>query len=163
MLGLTTGLPIGRWVATSHSRAEPSGLPVARIFPSGLKATESGNGLLSGTSDCDAWGLLVVVKPNAYLAIRPPSQVRQNWARSRSAGHRAKVGDPSVDGNCLNFQKFAKKPAAKSLPRLWCNVLEPRLKSTLSGSLPEVAELRRSAACSTCQPADTDRAESRSV
>ncbi|GAB2954560.1 hypothetical protein GCM10027203_68380 [Nonomuraea fastidiosa] len=35
------GLPMRVWVATRHSRAVPSRLPVARILPSGGKATEA--------------------------------------------------------------------------------------------------------------------------
>ena len=35
-----SGAPIGRWVATSHSRTVPSPLPLASVVPSGLNATE---------------------------------------------------------------------------------------------------------------------------
>jgi hypothetical protein len=35
------GFPIGRPVATSHSRIVSSALPLARVLPSGLNATES--------------------------------------------------------------------------------------------------------------------------
>ena len=34
-------MPIWRRVATSHNRTVPSPLPVARVLPSGLNATES--------------------------------------------------------------------------------------------------------------------------
>ena len=35
-----SGAPIGRWLATSHSRTVLSPLPLARVLPSGLNATE---------------------------------------------------------------------------------------------------------------------------
>ena len=34
------GLPIWRWVATSHNCAVPEKLPLATVLPSGLNATE---------------------------------------------------------------------------------------------------------------------------
>src|SRR5262249_18285025 len=35
-----SGVPTGRWVATSHNRTLPSSLPAARVLPSGLDGTE---------------------------------------------------------------------------------------------------------------------------